>query len=220
MIDWWGPKLVEYYGATEGHGVTVVTSQEWIDKPGTVGRAALGTLHICDDEGTELAAGQIGTVYFEREQAPFEYHNDPVKTAAARHPQYDNWSTVGDMGYIDQDGYLFLTDRKAFMIISGGVNIYPQEIENVLALHPRVSDVAVIGVPDPEMGEQVKAVVQLRHPDQAGDDLASELIGYVRDRIAHYKAPKTVDFVDELPRLATGKLAKRKLLDQYLEVSR
>ncbi|WBP96944.1 acyl-CoA synthetase [Mycolicibacterium neoaurum] len=218
MIDWWGPKLVEYYGATEGHGVTVVTSQQWVDKRGTVGRAALGTLHICDDEGTELAPGQIGTVYFERELAPFEYHNDPEKTAAARHPQHDNWSTVGDMGYVDEDGFLFLTDRKAFMIISGGVNIYPQEIENVFALHPKVGDVAVIGVPDPEMGEQVKAVVQLRDPDQAGDDLAAELIGYVRDRIAHYKAPKTVDFVEELPRLATGKLAKRKLLDQYLEV--
>ncbi|MCF6388714.1 acyl-CoA synthetase [Mycobacterium sp. MBM] len=218
MIDWWGPKLVEYYGATEGHGVTVVTSQDWLAKRGTVGRAVLGTLHICDDDGAELTAGRIGTVYFEREQAPFEYHNDPEKTASARHPEHDTWSTVGDMGYVDDDGFLFLTDRKAFMIISGGVNIYPQEIENVLALHPKVSDVAVIGVPDPEMGEQVKAVVVLRHPEQAGDDLAAELIGYVRDRIAHYKAPRTVDFVDELPRLATGKLAKRKLLDHYLEV--
>lgn len=220
MIDWWGPKLVEYYGATEGHGVTVVTSQEWVTKRGTVGRAALGVPHICDDKGIELSAGQIGTIYFERDQAPFEYHNDPEKTAAARHPGHDNWSTVGDMGYLDDDGFLYLTDRKAFMIISGGVNIYPQEIENVLALHPKVCDVAVIGVPDAEMGEQVKAIVQLRDPGQAGDEVAAELITYVRDRIAHYKAPKSVDFIDELPRLATGKLAKRKLLDNYMEVNR
>lgn len=216
MIDWWGPILVEYYGATEGHGVTVVTTDQWLSKRGTVGRAALGVLHICDDEGAEVGTGHVGTVYFEREQAPFEYHNDPEKTVSARHPDHDNWSTVGDMGYVDEDGFLFLTDRKAFMIISGGVNIYPQEIENVLALHPKIADVAVIGVPHPEMGEQVKAVVQLRAEQQPSDDLATELITYVRDRIAHYKAPRTVDFVDELPRLATGKLAKRKLIDKYV----
>ena len=220
MIDWWGPKIVEYYGATEGHGVTVVTSQEWVSKRGTVGRAALGIVHICDDDGTEVGAGQHGIIYFERDHAPFEYHNDPEKTASARHPAHENWSTVGDLGYLDDDGYLYLTDRKAFMIISGGVNIYPQEIENVLALHPQISDVAVIGVPDAEMGEQVKAVVQLRDREQAGDELAAELIGYVRERIAHYKAPRSVDFVDELPRLATGKLAKRKLVDNYAEVAR
>lgn len=220
MIDWWGPKIVEYYGATEGHGVTVVTSQEWVCKRGTVGRAALGIVHICDDDGTEVDAGQHGTIYFERDHAPFEYHNDPEKTASARHPEHENWSTVGDLGYLDEDGFLYLTDRKAFMIISGGVNIYPQEIENVLALHPQISDVAVIGVPDAEMGEQVKAVVQLRDREQAGDELAAELIGYVRERIAHYKAPRSVDFVDDLPRLATGKLAKRKLLDNYAEVAR
>ncbi|MDR3661809.1 MAG: acyl-CoA synthetase [Mycobacterium sp.] len=218
MIDWWGPILVEYYGATEGHGVTVVTTAEWLTKRGSVGRAALGTVHVCDDEGVELGPGEVGTVYFEREQAPFEYHNDPKKTSSARHPGHDNWSTVGDMGYLDEDDYLFLTDRKAFMIISGGVNIYPQEIENVLALHPKISDVAVIGVPDPEMGEQVKAVVELRAGCSGTGELAAELIGYVRERIAHYKAPRSVDFVDALPRLATGKLAKRKLQDRYAEV--
>lgn len=217
MIDWWGPILVEYYGATEGHGVTVVTTPEWLAKRGSVGRAALGTLHICDDEGVELPAGDIGTVYFERDHPPFEYHNDAEKTAGARHPAHENWSTVGDLGYVDDDGYLFLTDRKAFMIISGGVNIYPQEIENVLAMHPQIADVAVIGVPHPEMGEQVKAVVELRAGHLGTDELGDELIDYVRERIAHYKAPRSVDFVEALPRLATGKLAKRELVQRYAE---
>ncbi|BBY66125.1 acyl-CoA synthetase [Mycolicibacterium helvum] len=220
MISWWGPILVEYYGATEGHGITVVTTDEWLNKRGSVGRAVLGALHVCDDEGVELAPGEIGAIYFERDRAVFDYHNDPEKTASARHPSHDNWSTVGDLGYVDEDGYLFLTDRKAFMIISGGVNIYPQEVENVLALHPKISDVAVIGVPDPEMGEQVKAIAELRSGQIGSDELAAELITYVRDRIAHYKAPKSVDFVDELPRLATGKLAKGKLRQPYLEAHR
>jgi fatty-acyl-CoA synthase len=217
MIDWWGPILVEYYGATEQHGTTIITTAEWRTKRGSVGKAALGTLHICDDEGAELRPGDVGAIYFERDVAPFEYHKDPEKTAQSRHPQHDNWCTVGDIGYVDEDGYLFLTDRKAFMIISGGVNIYPQEIENVLTLHPKVFDVAVIGIPDPAMGEQVKAVIQLRDGQQPSETLADEIITYVRDRIAHYKAPRTVDFVDELPRLATGKLAKRVLINQYVE---
>ncbi len=217
MIDWWGPILVEYYGATEGHGTTVMTTAEWKDKRGSVGKAALGVLRICDDDGNELPAGEVGTVYFERVVAPFEYHNDPEKTAASRHPEHETWSTVGDIGYVDEDGYLFLTDRKAFMIISGGVNIYPQEVENALALHPKIFDVAVIGVPDAEMGEQVKAVVQLRDGVTPSDELAEEIIGYVRERIARYKAPRSVDFVDELPRLATGKLAKRILINRYVE---
>ncbi|MCV7187386.1 acyl-CoA synthetase [Mycolicibacterium thermoresistibile] len=220
MIHWWGPILVEYYGATEQHGTTIITTEEWRTKRGSVGRAAMGILHICDDAGAELPPGEIGTIYFEREVAPFVYHNDPEKTAQSRHPQHENWCTVGDVGYVDEDGYLFLTDRKGFTIISGGVNIYPQEIENVLTLHPKIFDVAVIGVPDPEMGEQVKAVVQLREGVEASDELAAEIIAYVRERIAHYKAPRSVDFVDELPRLATGKLAKRVLINRYQEAAR
>ncbi|WP_319449812.1 MULTISPECIES: acyl-CoA synthetase [unclassified Mycobacterium] len=217
MIQWWGPILVEYYAATEGHGITLITSAEWQAKRGSVGRSALGPLHICDDDGNELAAGDIGTVYFEQADAAFEYHNDPEKTASSRHPEHSNWVTVGDIGYVDVDGFLYLTDRKAFMIISGGVNIYPQEVENVLALHPKIFDVAVIGIPDPEMGERVKAVVQLRDGVVGSPALAAELIEYVRDRIAHYKAPQSIDFVDDLPRLPTGKLAKRVLLDRYLK---
>jgi long-chain acyl-CoA synthetase len=220
MIAWWGPILVEYYAATEQHGTTMISTPEWMTKRGSVGRAVLGVLHVCDDEGVELSAGMPGTVYFERGVAPFEYHNDADKTAQARHPEHANWSTVGDVGYVDEDSYLFLTDRKAFMIISGGVNIYPQEIENVLALHPAIFDVAVIGLPHPEMGEQVKAVVQLRDGVAGTDELAAEIIEYVRARIAHYKVPRTVDFTDELPRLATGKLAKRILINRYLEVAR
>jgi fatty-acyl-CoA synthase len=146
---------------------------------------------------------------------PFSYHNDPDRTRQAQHPHHDNWATTGDIGRLDEDGYLYLTDRKAFMIISGGVNIYPQEVENALTLHPQVFDVAVIGVPDDEMGEQVKAVVQLPEGVEPSPELAQELIDHVRGKIAHFKAPKTVDFVDALPRTATGKLQKRKLKEVY-----
>ena len=219
MIAWWGPILAEYYGATEQHGTTVITTGEWQAKRGSVGKAAMGVLHICGDDGNELPAGEIGTIYFERDVAPFEYHNDPKRTAASRHPAHDNWCTVGDVGYLDDEDYLFLTDRKGFMIISGGVNIYPQEVENALALHPKILDVAVIGVPDTEMGEQVKAVVQLRDGVTPSDELAAEIIAYTRDRIAHYKAPRSVDFVSELPRSATGKLIKRVLIDRYTKGS-
>jgi len=219
MIAWWGPILVEYYSATEGHGMTAMTSAEWEHKRGSVGRAVVGVPHICDDTGAERAPGQVGTVYFERDVLPFVYHNDPEKTAEATHPDHENWSTVGDLGYLDDDGYLFLTDRKSFMIISGGVNIYPQEIENVLTLHSAIFDVAVVGIPDPEMGEQVKAFVQLRDGVAPSENLAAELIAYVRDRLAHYKAPKSVDFVDDLPRTPAGKLVKGKLKARYVTAS-
>lgn len=211
MIDWWGPILVEYYASTEGAGLTLITSEQWSRKPGSVGAAALGVLHVCDDEGRELPAGEVGTVYFEREELPFRYHNDPDKTRAAQHPEHEGWTTVGDLGYVDEDGFLFLTDRKAFMIISGGVNIYPQEIENVLALHPKITDVGVIGVPDAEMGESVKAFVQPAPGVETGPDLEREIIEFVRGRIAHFKAPRSVAFVDELPRTPTGKLVKGEL---------
>jgi fatty-acyl-CoA synthase len=217
MIAWWGPILTEYYGATEGHGITLINSAEWRTKRGSVGKAALGVIHVCDDGGAEVPTGQPGVIYFERDAPAFIYHNDPEKTAESRHPGHDNWATVGDIGYLDEDGYLFLTDRKAFMIISGGVNIYPQEVENVLTLHPDIFDVAVIGVPHVEMGQEVKAVVQLRDGVAPSEELAAELIDYVRERLAHFKAPRSVDFVDELPRSATGKLVKRTLQARYLE---
>ncbi|WP_207839898.1 acyl-CoA synthetase [Williamsia soli] len=215
MIDWWGPILYEYYSSTEGNGITFIDSREWLDHPGSVGRAAVGVIHVCDDDGVDVAARDIGTVYFERDTATFEYHNDPAKTVAAQHPEHSNWITTGDVGYVDDEGYLYLTDRKSFMIISGGVNIYPQEIENALTLHPKVFDVAVIGVPDPDMGEQVKAVVQPAAEAVVGPALANELAAYLGDRIARYKIPKTFDFVDDLPRTPTGKLVKRLLLQKY-----
>jgi len=219
MIGWLGPIIYEYYSSTEAHGMTFINTAEWLAHPGSVGRSVLGVLHICDDEGRELPRGRLGTVYFERDCLPFRYHNDPVKTVAAQHPKQPFWTTVGDLGYVDDEDYLYLADRKSFMIISGGVNIYPQEVENVLALHPAVHDVAVIGVPDPEMGEQVKAVVQLDPDIKASVALAHELIDYTRERIAHYKARRTVDFVDDLPRTPTGKLVKGKLRELYLAAS-
>ncbi|GAA4546492.1 acyl-CoA synthetase [Pseudonocardia xishanensis] len=211
MIDWWGPILVEYYGATEGNTMTMVDSPTWLRKPGTVGKPAIGVLHVCDDEGRELPVGEDGAVFVEREGIVFTYHNDPEKTKAGQHPDHENWTTLGDIGHVDDDGFLFLTDRKAFMIISGGVNIYPQETENVLALHPAVHDVAVIGLPDPEMGEYVAAFVQPQQGVVTGPDLEAEIITFVKSRIASYKAPKAVRFVDSLPRTETGKLVKGEL---------
>ncbi len=216
MIDWWGPILVEYYAGTEGNGMTMIDSKTWATKPGTVGKAVLGILHVCDDDGTELQAGGIGNVYVEREQTPFVYHNDPEKTKASQHPSHPTWTTLGDIGYLDDDGFLFLTDRKSFTIISGGVNIYPQEIENVLTLHPAIHDVAVIGVPDPEMGESVKAFVQPRGGVATGADLEKEIIEFVKERIAGFKAPRSVQFVDALPRTETGKLVKGDLKRKYV----
>jgi fatty-acyl-CoA synthase len=216
MIDWLGPILFEYYSATEQHGITIISTPEWLGKRGSVGKSVLGPVHICDDEGTVLPVGEVGQVFFERDKRIFSYHKDPDKTKAAEHPDHENWTTVGDLGYVDEDGYVFLTDRKAFMIISGGVNIYPQEVENALTLHPKIYDVAVIGVPDPEYGQQVKAVVQLRDGHEPSESLAEEIIDYVRSKIAHFKAPRSVDFVDELPRSATGKLVKREIEKKYL----
>ena len=213
MIDWWGPVLWEYYAGTEGNGVTMVSSTDWLGRPGTVGRAVIGELRIVDDEtGGLLPTGQSGTVYFANGR-PFAYHNDPAKTAGSTHPL--GWTTLGDVGYVDADGYLFLTDRKAYMIISGGVNIYPQEAENILINHPKVADCAVLGVPNAEFGEEVKAVVQPRDMRDAGPELEQELIAFCRQHLSHIKCPRSVDFEAELPRHATGKLYKRLLKDRY-----
>lgn len=208
MIEWWGEVIYEYYSSTESVGSTTIGPQEWLRKPGSVGRASAGIVHICDENGAELPTGRVGLIYFERNDYSFVYHNDPEKTATAYHSEYRTWATTGDLGYLDDDGYLFLTDRAKFVIISGGVNIYPQEIENCLSLHPDVTDVAVIGIPDDEMGQTVRAVVQPAPGTIAGDDLAAEIIEYCRAHIAHYKCPRSVEFVDELPRTPTGKIVK------------
>jgi long-chain acyl-CoA synthetase len=214
MIGWWGPVLHEYYAGTEGNGFVYTNSADWLAHPGTVGRSLLGPLHACDEDGEEVPVGEPGVIYFES-TGTFEYHGDPEKTKAGRDPKGRGWSTLGDIGYLDGDGFLYLTDRRSYMIISGGVNVYPQEAENILALHPAVDDVAVFGVPDPEMGEAVKAVVQPAPGTQPGPELAQELIAYCRDRLAHYKCPRSVDFRAELPRHPTGKLFKRLLKDEY-----
>ena len=215
MIDWWGPVIREYYGATEGNGFCHIDSDEWLQHKGSVGKSLLGTVHICDDSGQELPTGEAGLVYFERPAMPFEYHNDPSQTQDAQHREHANWSTLGDVGYVDDEGYVYLTDRKSFMIISGGVNIYPQEIEDVLVMHPKVLDAAVIGVPHAEFGEEVKAIVQPVDGEPRNEALERDLLVYCRERLANYKVPRSVDFVDELPRLPTGKLYKRLLRDQY-----
>jgi long-chain acyl-CoA synthetase len=214
MIAWWGPIIHEYYAGTEGNGFCTISGPEWLRKKGSVGKAILGTLRICDEEGHVLPTGESGTVFF-ADGPNFSYHNDPKRTAESRHPTEPSWSTLGDVGYVDADGYLFLTDRKAFMIISGGVNIYPQEVENLLVTHPKVADAAVFGVPNEEFGEEVKAVVQALRPEDAGPELGAELIGFCRQHLSHVKCPRTVDFVEELPRHPTGKLYKRLLRDRY-----
>jgi long-chain acyl-CoA synthetase len=215
MIEWWGPIIDEYYAATEGMGATFINSTDWLEHPGSVGRSMLGPIHILDDENNELAPGEVGTVWFEppANRPGFEYHKDEQKTRDSFNER--GWSTVGDMGYLDADGYLFLTDRRTFMIVSGGVNIYPQEAENVLINHPKVYDVAVFGIPDVEMGERVHGVVQPVSWSEQGPELERELLAYVQSQLAHYKCPKAIDFDRELPREQTGKLYKRLLRDRY-----
>ncbi|MGD9749936.1 MAG: AMP-binding protein [Acidimicrobiia bacterium] len=215
MIEWWGPILYEYYAGTEFNGFTFIDSAQWLEHPGSVGRPLVGTIHICDDEGTELPVGEPGVIYFERDVVAYEYHNDPDKTRSSQHPEHPLWTALGDVGYVDTEGYLYLTDRKSFMIISGGVNIYPQEIEDCLIMHPSVADVAVFGVPNPDMGEEVKAVVQPAAGTTPGPELEATLLAYAKEHIAHYKVPRSIDFLDELPRLPTGKLYKRILRDRY-----
>ena len=215
MIAWWGPVLHEYYAGTEGNGFVYCNSEGWLAHPGTVGSPLGCTVHIVGEDGEELPPGEAGTVYFEG-GATFEYHNDPDKTAASRSER--GWSTLGDVGYLDEDGFLYLTDRKAYMIISGGVNIYPQEAENILVNHPAVVDVAVFGIPNEDFGEEVKAVVQpvTMPPDaDAAAALQRELIAFCRSELADVKCPRSIDFREELPRHPTGKLYKRLLKDEY-----
>lgn len=216
MIEWWGPILFEYYGSTEGVGATAITSREWLERPGSVGRSSLGPIHICDEEGRELPTGQEGIVYFEAPPGRgVTYLNDRGKTRRAAHPQHQAWFAVGDIGRVDADGYLYLTDRKDFMIISGGVNIYPQAVEDCLIVHPHVLDVAVIGVADPEFGEKVKAVIQLKPDVRPGLDIEASLRTWCRERISPVTAPRDYEFVSELPRLPSGKLAKHELRKLY-----
>jgi len=212
MIEWWGPILYEYYAGTEGNGITAISSQEWLSHKGSVGKAVLGVTRIVDEEGNELPPGEPGIIYF-ADGVPFEYHKDAEKTAESRNGK--GWTTLGDIGYLDEEGYLYLTDRKSNMIISGGVNIYPQESENLLVTHPKVLDAAVIGVPNPEFGEEVKAVIQLRNPSEAGAEMEEQLIAFCQKHLAKIKCPVSVDFVEELPRTPTGKLFKRLLREKY-----
>jgi long-chain acyl-CoA synthetase len=221
MMEWWGPVIYEYYAGSEGNGYCAISPQEWLKHPGSVGKCLLGILHIVDEAtGEEAEKGRPGLVYFEA-GPEFEYHDDPEKTKNSRNEK--GWTTLGDIGYVDKDGYLYLTDRKAFMIITGGVNVYPQEVENVLVMHPKVMDAAVFGVPNEEFGEEVKAVIQPREWDAAlanggsaaAQALAGELIAYCREHLSHIKCPRTVDFMEQLPRHPTGKLYKKQLRDQY-----
>ena len=214
MIEWWGPVIHEYYAGTEGNGFCYVGAKDWLEHPGTVGRSLISDIHIVGEDGEEVPAGQEGVIYFSG-ASDFEYHNDPKKTAESRHPLHPDWSTLGDVGKVDAEGFLYLTDRKAYMIISGGVNIYPQEAENILIGHPKVADVAVIGVPNEDFGEEVKAVVQPANWNDAGPALAEELIAYCREQLSPIKCPRSVDFEAELPRHPTGKLYKRLIRDRY-----
>jgi long-chain acyl-CoA synthetase len=212
MIAWWGPIVHEYYAGTEGNGFCIINATEWLAHKGSVGRGLTAAVKICDEDGEPLPPRAEGLVYFEG-GGQFEYHGDPAKTAESRNKH--GWTTLGDVGWLDEEGYLYLTDRKSFMIISGGVNIYPQELENVLIGHPKVADAAVVGAPDEEMGEKVVAVIQPMDWADAGDDLRAELMAYARAHLSHVKSPRVIDFMAELPRHATGKLYKRLIRDAY-----
>ena len=212
MINWWGPVICEYYSSTEGVGFTLIDSEDWLAHPGSVGRPLTGVPKILDDEMKVLAPGEIGQIYFD-EIGRFEYFDEPGKTDEAFDTR--GWGTVGDMGYLDADGYLYLTDRKNFMIITGGVNVYPAEIEGLLVTHPQIADAAVFGIPNEEYGEEVKAVVQLLDHGEAGDALSGDLILWMKERLSSVKVPKSVDFMEQLPRMDNGKLYKRHLMDAY-----
>jgi long-chain acyl-CoA synthetase len=212
MIAWWGPVIYEYYAGTEGNGFCFIKADEWLGHKGSVGRAVIGELRICDEDGEALPPRAEGVVHFAN-GPPLAYHNAPEKVA--ENTNKHGWTTLGDVGWVDEEGYLYLTDRKSFMIISGGVNIYPQEIENLLIGHPKVADAAVVGAPDEEMGEKVVAVIQPMDWAEAGDALRDELMAYARKHLSHVKAPRVLDFMEELPRHATGKLYKRLIRDAY-----
>jgi long-chain acyl-CoA synthetase len=218
MIKWLGPVIEEFYAGSEGNGHVMISSDEWLVRPGSVGRAVVGQLHICNDDGNELPTGEKGTIYFGGGK-PITYHNDPAKSASVRNPLHPDWTTMGDVGHVDEEGYLFLSDRKDFMIISGGVNIYPQEVENLLITHPKIADAAVFGVPNLDFGEEVKAVVQPKNWEDAADALGKELIDWCKERLADVKCPRTVDFARELPRAETGKLYKKELKARYWPAS-
>jgi long-chain acyl-CoA synthetase len=212
-IDWWGPIIHEYYGMTEAMGFTACDSAEWLAHKGTVGRVLFGDLHILDDAMSPVPTGTVGTVWF-RLGSQFEYFNDKARTAEALSAD-GTMGTVGDVGYVDADGYLYLTDRTTFIIISGGVNIYPQECEDLLITHPKVADAAVFGVPNEDLGEEVKAAIQLMPGTEPGPEVAADLIAFCARHLSRQKVPRSIDFEVELPRLPTGKLYKRLLRDRY-----
>jgi acyl-CoA synthetase (AMP-forming)/AMP-acid ligase II len=219
MIDWLGDVIYEYYGGSESNGVTALDSEQWRQHPGSVGRVVLGQVHICDEQGVELPSNQQGTVYFSG-LPDFEYYKDPVKTREAYNDK--GWSTLGDIGYLDDDAYLYLTDRRAFMIVSGGVNIYPQEIENLLVNHPQIMDVAVLGMPNPDFGEEVVAVIEPTKPAPgeeplSADSLTAAISAYCKANLAAFKCPKRIILMENLPRLPNGKLLKRIIKEQLLQ---
>jgi long-chain acyl-CoA synthetase len=212
MIDWWGPVFLEYYGGTEGSTMIMISSPEWLTHKGSVGKCYIGKIHILDEDENEMPVGEPGLIFIE-DGNTFEYHKEENKTAESRTSK--GWSTMGDIGFLDKDDYLYLTDRKSNMIISGGVNIYPQETENLLTMHPKVMDVAVIGIPHEDFGEEVKAIVQPVNIDEAGPGLEEELIALCQEKLSHIKCPKSIDFRETLPRTPTGKLVKRLLKEEY-----